>query len=136
RRPPRGEEGKLVHQAAVPRALLGGVVVILIAGVGLGAIDPERSRGVRISLDQARREPVDRRRTWPRVKRWLPGRVDGHRIGREVLIERVVLLEDDDEVPDRRGRRGRRGGRRRAVSREEESRAERDRECGMPDDAV
>ena len=102
----RVEAHELVHEAAVARLLLGGVLVVLIAGVGLGAIDAERLGRVRISLDQRRREAVDRGRSPPRVKGRLPGRVERRRIGREVGVERVILLEDHHQVLDRRLRRG------------------------------
>jgi hypothetical protein len=103
---------KLVHQAPVPRSLLGGVVVVLVARVRLATIDPERVGGVRIVHQQGLGEPVHRRRARTRPERRLPGWVGRHGIGAEVGVERVVLLEDHDHVLDPCSRRdGARSGR-------------------------
>jgi hypothetical protein len=47
----------------------------------------------------AEEQPVDERRAGPRCER-LPVGVGSVWIGREVMIERNVLLEDDDQVPN------------------------------------
>ena len=105
------EADELVHQAAVARLLLGGVLVVLVAGVGLAAVDPEWPGGVRVSLDQRRIEAVDRGRALPRVKNGLARQIEGFRIGPEVDVERVVLLEDHHQVLDRGVRCGTPAGR-------------------------
>src|SRR5262249_108774 len=76
-------------------------------------VEAERLRRIGIALDQRRRETVDRRRVRTRAKHWLTRRIERDRVGCEVDVERVVLLEDDDEMLDRRARRrsaGSRGG--------------------------
>ena len=90
--------------------LLGGVVVILVAGQREVMAEAQRVRPVRVVGEQrpgrAGRaqlvvQAVDRRRPWPRVEGRLPCRVRGERIGPEVVIERDVLIEDHHKVLDR-----------------------------------
>src|ERR1700726_2017312 len=88
------------------RQLLVLVMVVVVTGRRVAAIEPERRHGVRIPGNQRRGQPVDRRGIGPREERWLPRRVRGDRIDPEVVIERVVFIEDDDQGLDRRGRDG------------------------------
>jgi hypothetical protein len=100
------QQRKAVEQPAEARQLLVLVMVVVVAGHRVAAIEPERRHGVRIPGKQRRTQPVDRRGIGPREERWLPRRVHGDRIDPEVVIERVVFIEDDDQGLDRAGRDG------------------------------
>ena len=102
---------ELVHQAVVERLLLVAVVVVLVAG-DLAArvarkpdrarVQPPRRREVRVVREQRGRQSVDRGRSRRRRKRRAVG-VGRLWIRAEVVIEGDVLLEDHDEMLDRRG---------------------------------
>ncbi|MET4151919.1 hypothetical protein ABIC08_003315 [Bradyrhizobium sp. RT9b] len=106
-----GEFRKQVFLAVVHGLLLGRVGVVLRARVGLGAVEAERIRRagavgravVRIVHQQMRvGEIVDLRRMRLRHEGDRARRIGRVRIGREVMIERAVLVEDDHEMLDRR----------------------------------
>jgi len=97
---------KPVHQAGVERLLFLQVAVPLIAGGSLSGAQPKRLRrlhgrnvpGVRIVIQQsAGKQPVDEGRVRLGSKRLTVG-IGGVWIGREIVIERDVLLKDDDHV--------------------------------------
>ena len=72
-----------------------------VGGVGLvGVAGQQAGMGQRIDVG---------RRVGGGVKRRLAGRIGRVRIGREIVVEGDVLLEDDDQVLDRRGGRNRGG---------------------------
>jgi hypothetical protein len=98
------QQRKAVEQPAETRRLLVLVMVVVVTGHRVAAIEPERRHGVRIPGNRRRGQPVDRRGIGPREERWLPRRVRGDRIDPEVVIERVVFIEDDDQVLDQRAR--------------------------------
>ena len=100
-----------VHQPAVERLLLGRVVVVLVADDRFRAVDPERVERVRVFGQQVFGQPVHAGRVRRGVERGLAGRVGGVGVGPEVVIERDVLLEDDDQVLDRGRRSGARAWR-------------------------
>jgi hypothetical protein len=100
------QQRKAVEQPAETRRLLVLVMVVVVTGHRVAAIEPERRHGDRIPGNQRRGQPDDRRGIGPREERWLPRRVRGDRIDPEVVIERVVFIEDDDQGLDRRGRDG------------------------------
>ena len=94
-----------VGEAHVHSLLLVRVVVVLVAAVGLAAVEAEWGELVWIGRKQPVIEAVDGRRAGGGFEARLARRVGGVRVGREIVIERHVLLEDDDDVLDRRGRR-------------------------------
>jgi cytochrome c peroxidase len=99
-----------VHGAAVGSALLVAVAMILGAGEGIGRAEAERQRQqeVRILIDQVLRMQQIARLggAGGGLELGLAGRVQGFRIGAEIMVERGVLLVDDDHMLDRRlGRR-------------------------------
>ncbi len=96
-----GELDELVHQPVVEGQLLLGVVVPLVAGRGLRAAEAERIHRVRILRHEAGAESVHRRRPAQRMEGRLAGGIHGLGVGREIVIERHVLLENDDEMADR-----------------------------------
>ena len=101
-----------VHLAVVLRQLLRRVAVVLVRGERLGVAQPLRvvlvrvvrqQRADRPALGDLRVEAVDRRRAL------LGGeggavRVRRVRVGAEVVVERLVLVEDHHDVLDRRRR--------------------------------
>ncbi len=105
---------KQVHRQLVERGLLGGVGVVLIRRCSLGQIQTERIGGagaiagiggVRIRGDQRAAQPVDGRSARRGGELRLTGRIGGRGVGREVVIEGYVFLENHHEVLDRsRGR--------------------------------
>ena len=98
-----GRLDELIHQAAVISLLLVGVVVILRAGISLGAIEAERLFEIGIvGAEQAGRQSVDRGCVVARNESRLAVHILCNRIGRKIVIEADVLLEDDDDVLDRR----------------------------------
>jgi len=110
---------KQIRLAAVVRFLLGGVGVILIRGIRLRSVEAKRLGGAaavglgRIGIagqKMRRRQVVHPRRVRGGGERGLAGRIRRPRIGGEVVIEGDVLVEDDDEVLDRRGGLQRLGG--------------------------
>jgi len=106
-----GGFGEKVHQSAVIGHLLGEVVVILIGGSRLRPVEPER-RGragavggigcVCVVVEQRRAEAVDTWRVRISVKRRIAFRIQGNRIGTEVMIERNVFLKDHHQMFNRR----------------------------------
>jgi hypothetical protein len=102
-----GELDECVHEPGIEGLLLRQVRMVLITRVGLGATEAERWRGVRIVREETSRQTIDRGRARLRLEDRLVRRVHGIRVGREVVIERDILLKDDDQVLDRGGRRGR-----------------------------
>ena len=118
-----------VHQAAVERLLLVAVVVILVAGLEAAgvtgepvraAVEPQGRVGVRVCERRGQIRAVPERGRDRRVRRGREpgdGRCAGPgrerlavttrrvRIRAEVVVEGDVLLEDHDDVLDRRGRR-------------------------------
>jgi hypothetical protein len=94
---------ELVHQAVVEGQLLVLVVVVLISGLELRAVEAEGLNGVRVvRSEQAVVQAVHGRRVFRRRESRLVQRVRRVRIGGEVMVERDVLLKDHDEVLDRR----------------------------------
>ena len=98
----RLDEG--VHQAAVVGLLLGRVGVVLVAGQRLRGREADRIDQVGVVEAQEGREAVDRRRPLAIREPPLAPQVGGVRIGPEVMVEGDVLLEDHDEVLNRRDR--------------------------------
>ena len=77
----------------------------------IGRIDSiRRVRKIRVRCEERPRESLNRRRAGPRMERRLARWVRGGRVGRKVVVERVVLLINDHDVPDDRRRRPRRAG--------------------------
>jgi hypothetical protein len=104
---------EFVHQPVVVGFLLRRVAVVLVAGQRFVVSEAFRICFVRVFVQQAFAETVDRRRAREGGEGRFPGPVHGVRVGAEVVIERDVLREENDDVFDR-GRRGRQcGGRRR-----------------------
>ena len=60
---------------------------------------------VGVAVDQ-RAEPVDRRRVVGRVEGRFARRVQRDRVGREIMVERDIFLENNDQMLDRRRRSG------------------------------
>jgi hypothetical protein len=107
-----GEFGEQVRTARIIGLLFGGVGVVLVGGVGLAAIQPERGRGGGAvgggGVGIARQQPgvgqrVGARRAGGGGEGGLTGDVGGLGVGREIMVERDVLVEQHDEVLDRRG---------------------------------
>ncbi len=105
----RGREQ--VHQAVIEGELLRAVVVILVGGDGLRSIQAERIGSaehirrvqlVRIGREQPARERVGGGRVGIRLEPGLPARVERVWIRAEVMIERDVFVEDDDDVTNDR----------------------------------
>jgi len=108
-----------IHQALVEGLLLVAVGVVLVTGRGLRTVEAEgvdrvgavrRVAGIgvvcqqdafRLAVHQCA-EPVHRGRIVGRVEGRFAFWVQRNRIGREIVVERDVLLEDDDQVLDRR----------------------------------
>ncbi len=109
-----------VHLPVVLGFLLRGVAVVLVAGQRFVAAEALGVELIRVVFQQRFAEAVHRRRARGRRERRFSGAVGGIRIGAEVVIERDVLREENDDVFDRRrgGRQG--GGRRRAGHRDPE----------------
>ena len=78
---------KMIHQSMVESQLFILVVVILIAGQGLGTIKPLRVCRVGIIRQQSRVEPVDRRSIARCIEVWLARRVLCERVGAEIVVE-------------------------------------------------
>ena len=57
-----GELDEFIHQTAVEGLLLGGVLVIHVAGEGLGGVEPGRVEEIGVVREQVSRESVYRRR--------------------------------------------------------------------------
>ena len=91
---------KMIHQSMVESQLFILVVVILIAGQSLGTIKPLRVCQVRIGCKQSRVEPVDRRCIPRCIEVRLAGRVLCERVGTEIVVERNVLVENNNKVFD------------------------------------
>src|SRR5207244_4160405 len=102
-RPGAGVLDELVHQAAVGGLLLGRVVVVLVAGQGLGSVEPLRVAQVGVGGEQGLVQPVHARCVTPGPEYGLPLGVGGDGVGSEVVVEGDVFLEDDDQVLDRGG---------------------------------
>jgi hypothetical protein len=103
---------ELIHRSVVERLLLVAVVVILVAGeeaariahqARRAAVETLRRRKVRVVREERGREPVHRRCPGDRGE-WRSVGVRSLGIGAEVVIEGDVLLEDHDEMLDRRRR--------------------------------
>ena len=77
--------------------------MIHVAGHGLRTIQTEWLGGVGVVLAQVLGEAVDRGGAVHGHELGFSGRVGGHRIGGEVMVERHVLLEDHHHVLDRGG---------------------------------
>jgi hypothetical protein len=75
-------------------------VIVVVAGDGFGTIQPERSCGVRVGVEQSRRQVIYGRRVGSGSKSRLPGRIGRVRIGGEVVIEGDVLIENNYQVLD------------------------------------
>ncbi len=100
-----------INEAAVQRLLFRRVVVVLVGRGGLRRAEAERvgragavrriGRG-RVAAEQRPAQAVDGRRVLGRDERRLAAQVQGVRVGAEVMIEGDVLLEDHDEMLDRR----------------------------------
>src|SRR5579863_9578431 len=76
--------------------------MVLVAGVGLRAVQAERLSGIRIIRKQAGgRQIVYPRRIVRRVKLRLAVRVGSVRIRCEIVVEGYVFLKDYDDVLDR-----------------------------------
>ena len=76
------------------------IIVVLILGCGMRTIKPLRQECVLISGQKVRSKPIDR---WgPRLckETGFSRRICGHWIGRKIMVERNVLLEDDHQVLD------------------------------------
>ena len=103
-----GELDELVHLAAVFGFLLRQVVVVLVAGQRLGVGQPLRVVLIRVAGQQRPDRPVLGDLVVQAVH--LRGAGLGHelgavrvgrvRVGAEVVVERLVLVEDHDEVLD------------------------------------
>ncbi len=93
-----------VHGAAVGRALLVAVAVVLGAGKGVRRAQAERLRNhvIRVHILQIFRmqQGVGLRRILLGGEPGLAGLVLGLRIGAEVVIEGCILLENDNDVLD------------------------------------
>src|SRR6202162_2812883 len=76
------------------------IIVVLILRRGMRTIKPLRLEGVLISGQKVWSEPIDRWGPRPCHKTGFSGRICGHWIGRKIMVERNVLLEDDHEMLD------------------------------------
>src|SRR6202011_2003947 len=83
--------------------LLVWVIVILILRRGMRAIKPLRLKKVLISGQKVRREPIDCWGPRFRHKSRLSRRISCHGIGRKIVVERNVLLENDHQMLNRIG---------------------------------
>ncbi len=90
----------------------GSVVVILIGGCGLGAIEAEGIggpvcvhgvQGIRIVVEQSVGIAIHRGRSGLSDKPRLSSGIESLWIGAEVVVERDIFLKDDDEMLDRCG---------------------------------
>jgi hypothetical protein len=96
-----------VHRAVVEGQLLGLILVVLIAGHLLsGPAEADRLHRIRVVRQQLRGQPVDPRGVRSGRER-LAVEVGGVGICREVVVERDVLLEDHDQMLNRRRGRAR-----------------------------
>src|SRR5205807_6628035 len=91
---------KMIHQAVVESQLFILIVVILIAGQSLGTIKPHRVCRVGIGLQQNHVEPVNRRGILRCIEVRLARWVLCEGIGTEIVVERNVLVENNDKVFD------------------------------------
>ena len=107
----RRREG--VHQTVIEGHLLRGVVMILIRGRSFAAIEAEgiggafgvrRVGGVGIVAQQGTLQAIHRRRPGGGNEARLAPRIGRNGIGREVVIEGNVLLEDHHQMLDGSGR--------------------------------
>ena len=96
-----------VHQTTIKGQLFRRVIVVLIGGGRLRAVQTERVvapaplAGFRFGLRrQQPREAIDARRVGQRGKLRFARGVGGDRVGAEVVVEGNVLLEDHDQVTD------------------------------------
>src|SRR6185312_760831 len=101
---------KKIHLAAVEGHLLGLIAVVLVCRSCLIATQPERVGTARsvggvekiwIGGKEISGQAFDRGSAWQRCEFWLALWIERVRIGREVVVERNVLLKDDHDVPDR-----------------------------------
>ena len=106
--------------------LLRGVTVVLVAGQRFASGQALGVELVRVLFQQRFAQAVHRGRARSRREPRFTGAVGGIRIGAEVVVERNVLREENDDVFDRR-RGGRQGGARRRAG-------HRDTEDGRPSD--
>src|SRR5262249_2274109 len=82
------DDGAVVHQAAVKRALLVGVVVIFVGGDGNAGRNAEGIDGVGVVVEQARSlKGVGARRVVLGMKRSFTGQIGRVGVGAEVVIE-------------------------------------------------
>jgi hypothetical protein len=104
-----GEFWEKIHLAVVERLLFGRVIVILVGGRRLRAVEAERIDrtraitrigGGRIVRQKRGSQAVDAWCERRRIERWLARRVGGIRIGAEVMIERNVFLENHHQMLD------------------------------------
>jgi hypothetical protein len=101
-----GRLDEFVHQPAIDRLLLVGVVVVHIAGEGFGPLEPKRLQQVRVVRQQAGVEQrIGRRRVFGGNKTGLVLRVCREWVGPKIVVEADVFAKNDDDVLDRRLRR-------------------------------
>ena len=93
-----------VDEPAVIGGLLVGVVVVVVAGDFLAAVEPKGRRGILIVLQQAGSQPVYGRRVGGGSEDGLSFRIQRMGIRAEVVIEGDILVEDDDQMLNRRSR--------------------------------
>ena len=86
-----------VDLAVVGRCRIGGVAV----GIVVEEIQARERREMMVHVERGG-EAVDLRRARRRHELRLAGQVEGVRIGAEIVVERDVFLEDDDDMLDRR----------------------------------
>src|SRR5271165_498831 len=83
--------------------LLVGVVIVVVAEYFLAAAEPERLGGIWIVGDHLRRQAVYRGRVGQGRELRLPGRIGGIRVRGEVMVKRIILVENHYHMFDRRG---------------------------------
>jgi hypothetical protein len=97
---------EFVRQAAVVGFLLIGIVIIVVANQLLAAVQAEWLDRIRIVGEQRQSQSVDRRSVRQRGERRFSRRIRRVRVRPEIVIERIVLVEDYDDVFDGRGKAG------------------------------
>ena len=95
------ELNELVHQAMVEGLLFIRIRVILIPRHRLRAVESIRIGRIGVTCEQGLAQAIDRRRTGSSSEMGFSCRVLCIRLRSKIMVERDILLENDDEVLNR-----------------------------------
>jgi hypothetical protein len=98
--------GKMVSNLKAPQFLFVFVVIVIVAGARHASVETKGIRRIGIVVEQLGRQAVHGRRFRRGPEDRLVLRISSIRVCPEVVVERVILIEDYNDMPDRRCRFG------------------------------